>query len=347
MISATLPCRVWPVMAPSYQAIGGPGRRPAPAGRRLSAPVSSAPAWTRSPTASRARSWPARPRSAPRRGRPSFSAPSRRWFRTSTSSSSPTASTTCATTGAGPIPSWSCRFSRWGWPSSRRPSRAGRALRDAVALRRDRDRVPHPLRLGDVLRDDVLDARDAASLRPRLAFHPRPALHRDRARQRSILTLVLPGPRASNRDRRLGRARGLRRSLRRPPCPRPRDLEAARRGPPPGARVAVLPQFLSPFRWLGLSESGGRDPRRLLRHRTLREGRRGPAAAEAVGGGAAEPLGLLPAARAREGRDATRSRRAAPALEAARTPRRTGRSTWRSRGFRSRPSTRSRTEERR
>jgi inner membrane protein len=26
--------------------------------------------------------------------------------------------------------------------------------------------------------------------------------------------------------------------------------------PPPGARVAVLPQFLSPFRWLGLSEHG-------------------------------------------------------------------------------------------
>jgi inner membrane protein len=27
--------------------------------------------------------------------------------------------------------------------------------------------------------------------------------------------------------------------------------------PPPGARVAVLPQFLSPFRWLGLSEHSG------------------------------------------------------------------------------------------
>lgn len=38
-----------------------------------------------------------------------------------------------------------------------------------------------------------------------------------------------------------------------------RALETWRRldRPPAGAKVAVLPQFLSPFRWLGLSESGG------------------------------------------------------------------------------------------
>ena len=61
---------------------------------------------------------------------------------------------------------------------AREDVRAPHAAREALALRGGRDRLPHRLRLGHVLRHDVLDAGLARPPFARLALHPRSDLHR-------------------------------------------------------------------------------------------------------------------------------------------------------------------------
>ena len=81
------------------------------------------------------------------------------------------------------------------------------------------------------------------------------------------IVLATPRPRARlprARQRRIAAAgAGLLARLHRASAPslHARALATWKRmdAPPPGATVAVLPQFLSPFRWLGLSERGARS----------------------------------------------------------------------------------------
>ena len=106
---------------------------------------------------------------------------------------------------------------------------------DPLALRRDRRRDAHPLRLDHELRHDVLDARHADALLARLGVHPRSLVHRDRAREPDPVA-GLSGPAAPHRVRRRGPALRVHRLLRLRARPGARDLEADGRAAPPAPR---------------------------------------------------------------------------------------------------------------